>query len=404
MTPFLVSEIDTPPPWTEEGQPHAAAWYSAVHKRGPVAVDDASGALIYLGFDAVRSFLSEPGIWTLEKRLSGSKATTAIRLLSIDPPLHTQVREHFASAYRPKRIQAIEVALRTMARARARRCVELGTFDVVEDYIKPISVAGICELIGIPENGHDLMMVLNRVGSSVAPVRPLAAASLVEQLSVGSKMNGVEQVLPYFHTLIEEARREPRDDLVSALAAMPPMEAPQGVLDVATFLYEQFFAGTNTTVHTFTSMVLELNRHRDVLAQLREDRSLIKPLIEEVLRLHSPIQARPRVAAADTVQDGIEIREGGWGLGYISCANRDPAVFPDPDRLDIRRTGNLQMAFGRGAHFCIGMHLARMELRVAMEEWLDAIANFAPAEPAAAENWIKDFVLHGLMHYRVSVA
>lgn len=402
MTPIRVSSVDISPPWTQEGQPHAAAWYSAMLAQGPVAVDDASGVLIYLGFEAVRGFLSEPGIWTLEKRLSGSKATTAIRLLAIDPPLHTQVREHFANAYRPKRIQAIEAALRATARARARQCVAKGTFDVVEEYIKPISVAGICELIGVPENGHDLMMVLNQVGSSVAPIRSAATASLIEQLSVGSKMNGVERVLPYFHALIEERRREPRDDLVSALAAMPPMEVPQGVLDVATFLYEQFFAGTNTTVHSFTSMVLELNRHRDVLAQVREDRSLVRPLIEEVLRLHPPIQARPRVAARDVVVDGIEIKEGGWGLGYISGANRDPAVFPDPNRLDIHRASNQHAAFGRGAHFCIGMHLARMELRVAMEEWLDAVADFAPVEPGV-ENWIADFVLHGLTRYPVSV-
>lgn len=403
MTPIPTGAVAIPPPWTTEGQPQAAAWYAAMLAQGPVAVDEASGVLIYLGYDTVREFLSEPGVWTLEKRLSATAASEAIRLLSIDPPLHRQVRAHFTTAYRPQRIREIEDGVRTLARARARACAAMASFDVAEDYIKPISVAGICELIGIGENGHELMSVLDQVGSSVAPIRDMADAALVEQLSVGSNMNGVDKVLPYFHALIAERRAEPRDDLVSALAAMPAIPAGRRVIDVAAFLYEQFFAGTNTTVHGFASMILELDRHREILGQIRADRALIKPFIEEVLRLHSPIQARPRVAAQDVVVDGIAIGEGNWGLGYISAANRDPAVFPDPDRLDLTRPANQQIAFGRGAHFCIGAHLARMELRVAMEEWLDAIADFAPDKPGV-EDWIGDFVLHGLATYPVSVA
>jgi len=396
-----VKEIEVPPPWTEEGHLRFHEWYLAMLARGPVALDEASGIYQFFSYDGVRDFLFRPENWSTAKRLEMVPPELRVtRLLTSDPPQHVDLRSHFSSAYRPKRIVELEARVRKVCRDLLDRCIEKGTFDVIADFAKPLTVIMISEIIGIPPEKHDLMgpmslsVYLGKVDKSGKP-------DLASALYSGGAQPGYQLIAPYFQELIEERRREPKDDLVSALARIPA-EQMKDRLDVSALLFEQFGAGTNTTVHLIGSMMAMLDMHRDQLAKLRQDRSLVPGAVEETLRYHSPLQARQRLAVREVEVQGVQLPEGTSALCWLGAANVDPAKFVRPLDYDVTRSPNHHLGFGFGEHHCLGAHLARVEARMALDVWLECVTDFERADSGPLP-WAEDFILHGLDHFRVTV-
>jgi cytochrome P450 len=174
---------------------------------------------------------------------------------------------------------------------------------------------------------------------------------------------GLEQLVRYFEPLVRERRRQPKDDLISALIQAEErgdLLSEEEVLATCTLL---LFAGHESTTFTLVNGLLAFLRHPDEWARLQRDPALIKTASEEVLRYDGTVKATFRAIGADIELGGKQLRAGERALLVLASANRDPARFPDPDRFDITRSPNPHVAFGNGIHICLGAPLARLELQ-----------------------------------------
>jgi cytochrome P450 len=315
-----------------------------------------------------------------------------------DPPGHSGLRQHFSRAYRPRRIAMLEERTRRLAAELIDRALAAGSCDVVADIAVPLTRTIVGELIGVP--GEDLeecarLAIKNPLGT--VEHEPDGEARVVIWMGAGEPENN-RHFNEYFRELIEERRRAPRDDLVSALAEMRLDETDDlsGHLNLGALLDEQFGAGQNTTVHAIGTLLATLAQRPDQLRLLRDARSLVPSVIEEGLRYHAPLQARPRIATRSTTIGGVVVPEGGVGLAWVQTANLDPREFTDPFTFDGRRAHNPHLSFGFGEHYCLGAALARIELRVVLEEWLDRVGDFGRREPDTGLSWMPTYMMRGL--------
>jgi cytochrome P450 len=197
----------------------------------------------------------------------------------------------------------------------------------------------------------------------------------------------------YFRRLLPERRQHPRNDLLSLLIAAEEQgdKLTEGELLATCILL--FIAGHETTVNLIGNGLLALLRHPDQFKRLAEDATLIQGAVEELLRYDSPVQRTARITNADVEVGGRVIAKGSMVVTAIGAANRDPAQFADPDRLDITRRDNRHVAFGFGIHFCLGAPLARVEGQIALGTLLSRLPNLALA---GTPTWRASSTLRGL--------
>jgi pimeloyl-[acyl-carrier protein] synthase len=205
---------------------------------------------------------------------------------------------------------------------------------------------------------------------------------------------------PYFSDLIPERRQTPRDDLLSLLIAAEEQgdRLSEGELLITCILL--FVAGHETTVNLIGNGLLALLNHPDELAKLRADLTLLPGAVEELLRYDSPVQRTARITNTDVELDGRKIAKGSLVVTAIGAANRDPAHFPDPDRLDITRRDNRHIAFGFGIHFCLGAPLARLEGQIAIDTLLRRMPGLRLV--TSAPEWRESSTLRGLKRLPVT--
>lgn len=402
MALFSVSSIQSPPVWTPAGHDNIHAWFAAMHAAGPMGVEERSGMLQIVGHEAVRAMLADAENWSSAKRLELlPEDRRVIRLLTIEPPVHDQLRTYFQSAYRPKRLSELEGRVQQLCDESIDVGLERGELDVIADFAQPLTLNMISEIIGVP---------LEERGRLRALTRPLLLGAIDKSgegkispasLYLGGSQEGYAEIDAYFKDLIARRRQDPRDDLVSDLARVPESEVPPG-FDVAALLFEQYVAGISTTVHLIGSILSTLDGRRDQLAKLRANHDLISGAIEETLRYHAPLQARTRVAARDFEFMGEAIREGTYAIGWLQGANLDPAVFENSLDFNIERGNPRHVTFGFGPHFCLGFQLGRLQARIAMRTWLAKIGEYERAESGPLA-WADDFIGHGLDHFHVRV-
>jgi len=349
----------------------------------------------------VRDFLRQPALWSTAKRMERvPPSQRIIRLLTADPPAHTELRNHFSRAYRPRRIAAMEPRIRTRARALLDELAG-STFDIVADLAAPLTRAVIGDVIGVA--GDDLEECSRRAIRD--PLGTVHAdddgdAHIVLWMGAGESENN-RHFNEYFRGLLADRRREPRDDLVSDLAQMAlPDASGAGQLNLGALLDEQFGAGQNTTVHLLATLLAELAGRPDDLARMRREPSLIVSAIEEGLRCNAPLQARPRISTMPARIGDVDVPEGAVGLAWLQSANLDRTVFDAPQQFDIGRTHNPHLSFGFGEHYCLGAALARLQMRVVIEEWLATVQSYAPTVDEPPQ-WLPTFMMRGLVHFAV---
>jgi cytochrome P450 len=224
----------------------------------------------------------------------------------------------------------------------------------------------------------------------------------LDQAAMDKGMVAGMYLFQYFTDLVEERRRQPREDLLSALLAAESSGdtlTHAELLSTATLL---FVAGFETTMNLVGNGTLALLRHPDELARLRADPSLIRSGVEELLRYDGPVHVTARIATSDVEIGGETIRAGEQAVAILGAANRDPEQFPDPDRLDVARTPNRHLAFGGGPHFCLGAALARMEGQIAFETLLRRLPDLELA--TASPTYRDHYVIRGVTELRVSFA
>jgi cytochrome P450 len=287
-----------------------------------------------------------------------------------DPPEHTRIRRLLASTFSLRMVTRVAHMIEGISTRLLDAVLADGETDLHRAYTYPLPVMVVGAMLGVPESD------LDRFKSWAQDIVFLVGSgSPTEQLAVAAEGHFAE-MREYLRALVAARRADPGDELLSAMIAAADdggRLSEDEIFSNATFLMT---AGHETATNMLSNGVLTLMRHPDQLERLRRDRSLIPSAAEEILRFESPVQMTPRHAVEDGELAGRTVKAGDALLLFLGAANRDPARFPDPDRFDIARSDNRHLAFGYGAHFCLGAALARQELRIALAHLLERFPYF----------------------------
>jgi cytochrome P450 len=311
-------------------------------------------------------------------------------MLFRDPPDHTRLRSLVNKAFTPRVIETMRGHIEHLVTGFLDRVQASGRMDVIDDLAYPLPVTVICEMLGVPVADHESMR-----GWSSDIARSLDAFGLPEHADIALKGRLARQkIVEYFRAIIPERRRAPREDLLSLLIAAEEAgdKLSEGELLATCVLL--FIAGHETTVNLIGNGTLALLRHPDQLARWRDDPRLGATAIEELLRYDSPVQRTARMPVEDLEIWGRQVKKGQMVVAALGAANRDPAVFADPDRLDLGRTENKHLSLGFGIHYCLGAPLARVEGQIAIGSLLRRMPKLALATDQL--EWRESSTLRGL--------
>jgi cytochrome P450 len=298
-----------------------------------------------------------------------------LSMLDRDPPDHTRLRGLVSKAFTPKALESLRPGIQQIVDDLLADAAGRGQMDLIEEFAYPIPVRVICEMLGVPVRDHERFK-----GWGLDIARGLDAIMLPADSEVGQRsVSGRRALAEYFRELIAERRAAPRDDMLSALIAAEEAGDKLNEEELLATCILLLVAGHETTVNLIGNGTLALLRHADQLQKLRENPGLIVTAVEELLRFDGPVQRTARIPSEDLTIGGRTIPKGEMVMPFLGAADRDPAQFPDPDRLDITRADNRHIAFGMGIHFCLGAPLARMEGQIAINTLLARLPKLALA-------------------------
>ena len=343
-------------------------------------------------------------LWTLRWPTESLPAYTLLHVHSMlenEPPVHTRLRRLVAAGFGRGQVERLRSRIAAVAGGLADAVAEAGSGGSVVDlmplYAEPLPVAVIAELLGVPESDRGLLrpwsnaIVKTYEYGVTAPQRAAAETAASEYVA-------------YMRSLITWRRRRPGEDLLSELIAVRDADGSRLSEDelVATAVLLQM-AGHEASVNVVGNGVAALLRHPAELARLRTDRGLVPTAVEELIRYDSPLQLFERTATADVEIGGVTVPSGQKIAALLGAANRDPAVFAEPDRLDVGRADNPHISFGAGIHYCLGAPLARVELQVSLGTLVDRFDRFGRLELAGEPVRRAEFVIRGLRSLPVTV-
>jgi cytochrome P450 len=310
-------------------------------------------------------------------------------MLQQDPPDHTRLRGLVVKAFTARRVEDMRPRIQEIVDATLDRVAERGHMDLIADFAFRLPVTVICEMLGIPKEEHEVFFMGARTGGRLLDPVPLSRAE-INEANAGNLMSA-----EYFRSLFELRRRQPGDDLTSQLVQAEEEGSKLSNEELTANIILLFGAGHETTVNLIGNGLLALHRNPDQLERLLDDPSLITNAIEELLRYDSSVQLTGRTALENVEVGGTAVAKGESVLCLLGAANRDPSVYPDPDRLDITRANIRPLSFGGGIHFCLGAQLARIEGEIAISTLLRRFPQLKLDDPEHAD-WRQTFVLRGL--------
>ncbi len=285
-------------------------------------------------------------------------------MLFLDPPEHTRLRALVNQAFTPRAVDALEPHIRTIMGQLLDNVEDPAEFDLMAAVANPLPVIVIAEMLGVPPEDRGRFKDWSNARARM--LEPMITMEERERaVAAGESLDG------YFMPIIKARRREPRDDIISALAQAEEEGDSLTEREMLMMLRLLLIAGNETTTNLIGNGMLALLRHPEQIEALRESPSLIPAAVEELLRFDTPVQLDIRAVLDDCEMHGFPLRRGDAAVLAIGAANRDPAVFDDPDRLDVERAKGSNLSFGRGVHHCLGAPLARLEARIALEVLLE---------------------------------
>jgi cytochrome P450 len=370
----------------------------------PVILPGGPGAWLITGYAEARAALADP---RLSKHMPGWHpepdsifAALDLHMLNSDPPDHERLRKLVNKAFTARRVERLRPRitaitaglLEDMPAHSGRGQGVQGEVDLLASFAFPLPITVICELLGIPVGDRDDFRTWS------ATIVSNAAAPEVFQAHA-------TEMARYFTALLAAKRREPADDLLSALVAARDEEDSLSENELVSMTFLLLVAGHETTVNLIASGVLALLLNPAEMARLRAEPELINGAVEELLRFVSPVNHTTFRCAAEPVEiGGVRISRGDPVLIALSGANRDPVRFGDPGRLDLGRDSAGHLAFGHGIHYCLGAPLARLEAEIAIPALLSRFGSISLAVPAASLRWRPSTLIHGLESLPVRLA
>ena len=283
---------------------------------------------------------------------------------------HTRVRGLVSHGFTPRSVAALEPRIRETVEVLLGNVDGRGRFDLIAEVAFPLPVIVIAEMLGVPPEDQERFNEWSNIVSLI--VDPLLNDRRVQQ--------AVVEVFTYFEAVAEERRRDPKDDLLSALVTAEVDWERLGRDDLLVNLLLVLVAGNETTRNLIGNGALALLRNPDQLRRLRDNPGLLNGAIDELLRFDSPVQLDNRIAREPVELRGKRIAPGQRVICLLGAANRDPQAFPEAHRLDVGRSAASHLAFGRGIHYCLGSPLARLEGRVAFEALAPRLGRLRLAE------------------------
>jgi cholest-4-en-3-one 26-monooxygenase len=301
-------------------------------------------------------------------------------LISMDPPQHGVYRQMVSKRFTPAAIRRYHPDVERIAKEVVDALIERGDSgecDFVRAVAAPLPIAVIAWMLGVPrEDWERLFDWTNRtIGAGDPEYRE--EGKTPQETGRGAMI----ELFQYFTKLVEEKKRNPKDDLVTFFSRLEVDGKPLPFMEVLTWAFLIVIAGNETTRNATSGGMLAFVQHQDELRKLQRDPRLLDSAVEEVLRWTSPIIHFARTATCDFELRGRKIRQGQSVALFYPSANRDEEVFEDPFEFRIGRNPNRHLAFGVGEHFCLGAHLARLELRVAYKHLLHRIEEVELAGP-----------------------
>lgn len=313
------------------------------------------------------TYSSESGIslqfTTIGANASAEQAGFGQMMIMTDPPRHGKIRSLINRRLTPRAVAVFEPQIRQITTDVIDAVIGNGECDFVVDVAAKLPTAVICEMMGIPRAYWDAMFTLGNQSIGTDDPEYQQGRSAVD-----TGMAAQAQVFSHFSKWISERRTNPRDDLISALIHGDVDGAKLTDLEVLFNCFLLIIGGQETTRNATSGGILALIENPAQRARLNREPSLLPVAMEEFLRWTSPVTHVMRVAKKDAELHGQKILKGQRVVIWNASANRDESVFAHPDVFDITRTPNDHLAFGHGEHFCIGANLARLELRVMIEE------------------------------------
>lgn len=374
-------------------------FYNELHEKCPVFPIPEIGAVMVTKYEDVRYVLTNPDLFSSNGRGGGARkglqVDKAVRYQEIlrekgwghtetlqrtDPPIHTDYRRRLNRAFTPRKVKAMVEHIDDIANELIDAVIDNGECEFIESFAMPLPGIIIAEQLGLPrteikrfKRWADAMLAIS--------MRPLTEEEMME---------AVETELDAQHHLAKEfdkRRDEPTNDLISSLVHSHkndngPDDEPLTMHELQNLMHQLVTGGFETTTNALNHGLWLLTRHPEVQEEIRNDLSLIPAFIEEVLRFEGPVQGLARRATQDVEVGGVVIPEDSMVFVRYGAANRDDEAFDDADTFNIHRDDkNSHVAFGLGAHFCVGASLARQELVSGFTAWLTRTKNIRLAKP-----------------------
>ncbi|WNG35100.1 cytochrome P450 [Archangium violaceum] len=368
--------------------------YAELRRNAPVTQVEPGGIWVVARQADVLTAMKNPQLFSSEgirrtyRPSWKSDYPLADSMLVMDPPRHTRLRALVNRAFGASMVSRLEPRIREVAHQVVASLPVGRSVNFVDAFSIWVPIAVFGELVGLPRSLHPLIKSWSDVYGEFTSIRP-------EDTERQQEIHrAVAETRSHFNEVLEARRREPRDDLVSDLLRAQVDGESLSDTDLMGFLFLLLIGALETAAHLLSSCALMFQEQPELMARLRAQPTLIPRFIDEMLRHSGPAHGLFRMNTDEVELGGVRIPQGSRILLLIASANRDEAAIPDPDRFDMERPGPQNLPFGHGIHFCLGAQLARMEVRVALEELLARFARLTPGEGSI--EWNASLVMRGL--------
>lgn len=315
-----------------------------------------------------QTFSSASGIFPTRDGLDMTSALLPMMIM-MDPPRHTSLRQIVSRAFTPRRIATLESSVRTLTAELFRPLADARECDLVQDIAGPLPAMVIADLLGVPREDRNAFR-----GWSSALVQADPGSSEGSATALGAATSLYE----YFAAFIADRRAAPQEDLITALVLADVDGRRLTDDELLGFCLLLLVAGHETTTNLIANAAVVLAEHPEARDRLAKEPALLAPAVEELLRYDSPVQGLARTLTRDLTVHHTSMSGGDTVLLLFGSANRDDRAFPDPDTFDLDRMPEKQVAFGQGAHFCLGASLARLEVRSILPEMIRRMPSWQP--------------------------
>ena len=319
--------------------------------------------------------------------------TIPLSLLDIDPPAHTRLRLLVSKAFTPRAVTRLHTRIQEITDRLLDAVAGKHRFDLIAALGYPLPITIIAEMLGVRPRDMDRFEQWSH--ALALSVDPMLGRDQIQGIK-----RAEQEAFAYFETIIADRRRQPRDDLVTALLTAEEAGDRLSHEELLSVMLLILVAGNETTRNLIGNGMLALLRNPDQLQRLRDHPELLDSAVDELLRYDSPVQLNGRSALEDVELGGKRIRAGEVVLSLIGAVNRDPEVFADPETLDIGRQQKSHLSFGRGIHYCLGAPLALSEARIA---FATVLKRFSSIRLALEPRHLKGVVLRGVEQLWIEV-